>query len=281
MKHLKTSKRLILSALTLGLCFLAGQVLAEGWAAPCIPEPYDHQYTDETRCISVKSFKENDIAYFVADIQLKDAKQFKTALSGGKPSGRLETLSSMAQQNDAVLAFNGDDYGVHKYGTIIRNGELIRTHDTTRHMLIVDRDGNMSLRTDRKGESHAALGQELLESGTWQTFEFGPALVQDGQALAFSRDFDLISIRDTRREPRTAIGQIGPLHYVVIVADGRRDGHSIGMTLPELQQLFVSLGAQTALNLDGGGSTELWFQGEILNRPAGGKEREMSDMIFF
>lgn len=48
-----------------------------------------------------------------------------------------------------------------------------------------------------------------------------------------------------------------------------------------LQHMFVVLGAQTAINLDGGGSTELWFRGQILNQPAGGHERQLSDCIWF
>ena len=68
---------------------------------------------------------------------------------------------------------------------------------------------------------------------------------------------------------------------MIIVADGRQDGYSKGMTLQELQQLFVDYGAVTAMNLDGGGSSELWLNGEILNKPSGGKERSMSDIIWF
>ncbi|HPS81587.1 MAG TPA: phosphodiester glycosidase family protein, partial [Candidatus Limiplasma sp.] len=93
--------------------------------------------------------------------------------------------------------------------------------------------------------------------------------------------FDVISTSPTRKEPRTAIGQIGPLHYVILVVDGRQEGYSAGITLQDLQQLFVSYGAQTAMNLDGGGSTELWFQGQILNQPCGGEERYVSDAIYF
>ncbi len=91
----------------------------------------------------------------------------------------------------------------------------------------------------------------------------------------------MISTKPGRLEPRTAIGQVGPLHYLLVVVDGRQDGYSAGMTLPELQQLFIRYGAQTAMNLDGGGSAEMWFQGEILNKPAGGKERSVSDIICF
>ena len=247
------------------------------FATPCIEAPYDREYYGDDKQIVIRRFVQSDIAYFVADVQLTDASQFQTALCGEN----LERLSAMAEHSGAVLAINADDYKVHKYGTIIRNGELLRTHDTTRSMLIVDANGVFTVLADRAGENPEELSRQLMEIQTWQTFEFGPELVRNGQAVAFSPDFDLISTNPERREPQTAIGQIGPLHYVIIVADGRQSGYSRGMTLPELQRLFIGFGAQTAMNLDGGGSTELWFQGEVINRPSEGRERRLSDIIFF
>ena len=251
------------------------------WLAPCMDPPYDYQYRDNTRYITINQYTDKGITYYVADVQLADISAFQAALSGDKAYGKLEPVSAMADRNRAVLAINGDDYGTHKYGTIIRNGALIRANETTRNMMIVDQHGDMSILTDRKGEKPKELGQFLLAENVWHTFEFGPELVRGGQAVEFSAAFDVISTSSSRREPRTAIGQIGPLHYIIIVADGRQDGYSIGMTLPELQQLFVAYGAQTAMNLDGGGSSEIWFQGEIINRPAGGGERYVSDIIFY
>lgn len=251
------------------------------FVTPCIDAPYDHSYQDETRQIVVRRFEAGDIIYYVADVQLTDPSQLRTALSGDKPNGSLEPLSEIANRCGAILAINADDYGVHEYGTIIRNGELIRTHDTTRNMLIVDKNGDFSVRIDRKDEDPEALGQSLVEAETWQTFEFGPVLVQDGQAVDPSPAFDLISTNPKRREPRTAIGQIGPLHYVLIVADGRNTEHSKGMTLGEMQRLMLEMGAKTAMNLDGGGSSEMWFMGEIISQPSQGRERSISDILFF
>ena len=219
--------------------------------------------------------------YFVADVQIKSASQFGTALSGGRYGGGNEALSAMAEKAGAVLAINADNYGAHEYGVIIRDGTLYRTRETTRNMLIVDQNADLSVRAERDGENPEELGNELIAQGVMHTFEFGPELVRDGAAVEFNPDFNVISTRSNRREPRTAIGQIGPKHYVIIVADGRQDGYSKGMTLQELQQLFVDYGAVTAMNLDGGGSSELWLNGEILNKPSGGKERSMSDIIWF
>ena len=252
-----------------------------GWQTPRISYPYDYEYQDAFRYIVINRFVENDVTYFVADVQLANAAAFKTALSSDKVYGGLEPVSAIAARNQAIFAINADNYGVQKFGTIIRNGTLIRSNTTTRNMLIVDQDGGMSVISDRAGENPTSLGQQLLSENVWHTFEFGPELVRDGQAVSFNDAFDIISTSSSRREPRTAIGQIDALHYLVIVADGRQTGYSIGMTLPELQDLFVQYGAKTAMNLDGGGSSVLWFQGQVLNRPAGGDERYVSDIIYF
>lgn len=178
----------------------------------CMDAPYDYQYVDMDKQIVIRRFQENGITYFIADVQLTNVLQFQTALSSDQPMGQLETISEMARRNGAVLAINADDYGVHKYGTIIRNGELIRTHDTTRNMLIVDANGDSSVRVNRKNEKPKQLGDQLMAQNVWQTFEFGPELIRDGQAVSFSKDFDVISTSASRCEPRTAIGQIAPLH---------------------------------------------------------------------
>ena len=254
--------------------------LAE-WQTPCTTAPYDYQFQDDARYITVNRVARDGVTYFVADVQLAQATGFHTALSSGASSGGLESVSAMASRAGAVLAINGDDYGTHNYGVIIRNGELLRAEQTTRSQMAVDRNGDMTVRSERNGEDAAALGQQLVSEGVLQTFEFGPELVLDGKTAEFGTTFDIISTNPSRKEPRTAIGQIGPLHYVLLVVDGRQDGYSVGISLQDLQSLFLQYGAKTAMNLDGGGSTEMWFQGQVINRPSGGVERDVSDAIYF
>ena len=124
------------------------------------------------------------------------------------------------------------------------------------------------------------LAERLMQESTWQTFEFGPVLVENGQAAELPGRF-YVNCHDGYYEPRTAIGQLGPLHYIVIVVDGRRDNYSTGASIPQLQKLFLDEGAQFAFNLDGGGSTSLYFLGEVVNMPSGGKERSVSDIVMF
>jgi hypothetical protein len=82
------------------------------------------------------------------------------------------------------------------------------------------------------------------------------------------------------RHPRTGVGYDSDAGTVLFVTvDGRRPGYSVGMTLPRFAQLFKSLGADSALNLDGGGSTTMWVRGDVKNRPSDGAERAVTTAL--
>ncbi|MBO7406242.1 MAG: phosphodiester glycosidase family protein, partial [Clostridia bacterium] len=89
--------------------------------------------------------------------------------------------------------------------------------------------------------------------------------------------------RAMNSNPRTAIGMIEPNHFIFVVADGRSMS-SAGLSLYELAKFTQSLGAVTAYNLDGGGSSTMYYQGEVVNNPTSGgrtsKERAVSDIIY-
>ena len=72
-----------------------------------------------------------------------------------------------------------------------------------------------------------------------------------------------------KKHPRTAIGinREQDKLYIVVV-DGRQQNLSIGMSLEELAQFLIDLGAYDALNLDGGGSTTMWYDGRVVNSPS-------------
>lgn len=270
----------MLSKLLSGLmvvAFSAACMVQGGWQEPCISEPHAYVYQDNDRAIAINTIEVDQSVGYVVDVQLHRATGFHTA----RPDKGTTKLTEMLQGTGAVLAVNADNYRSHNYGVIIRDGQCIRKKKSTRHLLAVHPDGSLEMVWDRKAESSAVLSERLVQQGVLQTFEFGPVLVENGQAVTFPKNFKLISTSEKRREPRTAIGMISPLHYVIVVVDGRQPGYSEGISLQTLQQIFVDLGVQLAFNLDGGGSTELWFQGEIINRPSGGHERGLSDCIWF
>jgi exopolysaccharide biosynthesis protein len=64
--------------------------------------------------------------------------------------------------------------------------------------------------------------------------------------------------------------------WFFFVGDGRDGTHSVGFTLREAADILKKKGAAYALNLDGGGSTELWVDGRIVNVPSEKRERPVS-----
>ena len=83
--------------------------------------------------------------------------------------------------------------------------------------------------------------------------------------------------------PRTAMGIIDENHYVFIVSDGRTS-ESEGLSLYELATFAKTLGVKTLYNLDGGGSSTMYFNGKVINNPTtnGNKisERSVSDIVY-
>jgi len=244
-------------------------------------EPGELVYETDRLKVSIEQKQKDGMTYFVADVQLSNVSQFKTAFAGDDfRSGIYEAVSDIAGRYSPVLAINADFCRYHREGVIIRNGELLRAQNIKKHhLLIVDKDGNLSAETNRSGKQ-GLVANRLEQAETWQTFEFGPVLVENGEPVELPKSF-YINCNEGYDNPRTAIGQKGPLHYVIIVVDGRRDGYSTGASIPQVQQLFLDEGVDFAFNLDGGGSTTLYFLGEVVNMPSGGKERSVSDIIMF
>lgn len=108
----------------------------------------------------------------------------------------------------------------------------------------------------------------------------GPWLVRKGKVILNSSAEKFSPYLTLRRHPRTAIGVDKEGHLIVVTVDGRQT-ISVGMTLSELAQLLVELGAEEAINLDGGGSTGLVAYGCFLNSPSELKERPIANALGF
>jgi hypothetical protein len=78
--------------------------------------------------------------------------------------------------------------------------------------------------------------------------------------------------------PRSGIGVDNAGNLIVAVIDGRQEG-SKGMSLIQFAECMLALGSKDAINLDGGGSTALWFDGMIVNSPSDGQERKVANSI--
>lgn len=227
--------------------------------------------------ISVSTLREYDTDIYVVDVQVSSVEYLKTAFAKNSYGRNIkQTTSAMAAANNAILAINGDYYGFRDAGYVLRNGVLYRnTVSSGTDALVVGSDGTMYAASEA-----STSAQSLVESGAWQVLSFGPVLVEDGQVTV---DTNTEVGQSMTSNPRTAIGMISPLHYVIVVSDGRTSA-SEGLSLYQLAQVFQQQGATFAYNLDGGGSTTLWFNGSIINNPTDGRsggEREVSDIVYF
>lgn len=237
----------------------------------------DTSYSDGKTSIELKQYRQDDTTVYVADITLSDAGTLKTALANNTYGKNItQTTSDMAEETDAVLAINGDYYSARS-GYVIRNGVLYRdtSSDASQEDLVIYQDGSFEIVTE--GSVTAA---QLLENGAQQVLSFGPALVKDGE-VSVTQGEEVGKAMASN--PRTAIGQIDDLHYVMVVADGRTE-ESAGLSLYQMAEFMKSLGVKTAYNLDGGGSATMVFNGKVINQPTTGgsriSERKVSDIVY-
>ncbi len=238
----------------------------------------NNSYEDDHIKIKIETAQEYDTTFYVADIQLSDASYLKTALAEDTYGRNIkETTSEIAENHKAIFAINGDYYGFRDSGYVLRNGVLYRSSvrkSGDDEALVIDKEGNLSIVNENQ-----VSAQSLSDEGVWQVLSFGPALVENSEIVVNSGSE--VS-QSQSSNPRTAIGQVSSLHYIVIVADGRTN-ESKGLSLLELAQEFTKRGCTVAYNLDGGGSSTMYLNGKVINNPTDGRnsgEREVSDIVY-
>ena len=235
----------------------------------------DKSYRDENISISLTEYYENNTKIYVADVTLSSAEYLKTAFAKDSYGKNItETTSDMAEDKNAVFAVNGDYYGAQESGYVIRNGVVYRSTAKGADVLCVYTDGTLGIVSDSE-----YTADELVEKGVWQAFTFGPSLVEEGEVTVGVNDEVGKAMASN---PRTAIGMIDTNRFVFVVSDGRTS-ESSGLSLYELAQFMQGLGVKTAYNLDGGGSSTMYFNGQVINNPTSGrgiKERGVSDIVY-
>lgn len=223
---------------------------------------------------------DEQVTAFVADVVLGAATDLRSAFADDA-FGRniVQTTSEIAAANDAVFAINGDYYGFRETGIVVRNGVAYRDAGA-RAGLAFYRDGRVEVYDET-----ATNAQALVDAGVWNTLSFGPALLENGEVLAGIDDVEV----DTNvgnhsiqgAQPRTAVGVLGTNHLALVVVDGRSPGYSAGLTMSGLAEFIRDLGATTAYNIDGGGSSTMVSNGSLVNDPLGkGEERGTSDILY-
>jgi len=291
----------LLLALALVPCLaLAEDVLVEEYTIAPLPIDFtpghvadpanftDSGYEDETITVQMERVWVEDTHFNVARVKISDPSQLRTTLANPKNTNKTNRISTIAKDNNAVVAIGGDFFTKDSYGYVVRMQEVYRKKPLkSRDMLITDENGDFHIIKN----SDAAQLQALMESHTLvNVFNFGPALVIGGEKQEIDKDY---KYNPNGFEPRCAIGQVGPLEYLLVVADGGKgrelkitnaDGSvkkSHGCNMEMLAQFMADQGCLEAYNLDGGNSALMVFGEENYSKKSVSSERAVSDIIYF
>ena len=200
--------------------------------------------------------------------------QLNATISGSGEKVRVDNINQPRMLSTHVLVYT-PEWGMSspyapKYGMSLRvadgkitkasanpldipqNGYVISGPKKLLQPLLKDKDVKLTIKTipEWKNVKHIISG--------------GPYLVKNGEVFVDMTAQKLASIGG--RNPRTAVGYTSDNNLILVTADGR-EGSSIGMTLMELARFMQSLGCIGAINLDGGGSTVMYVDGKVVNKP--------------
>lgn len=253
------------------------------------PDPSSYtptSYHDASISVDIEQIKDEDknLSWTVAYVTIQDPSQLRTCIAGNSiKSERTASVLSMAKKYNAVIAVNGDYYvnDTQKKSFEYRMGEKIRSKTNARKdILIIDEnaDFHIVLMAD-KAVQQAEIDAICKEHTIINALTFGPALVKDGDLMTCPADYNY---NPNGEEPRMAIGQMGPLSYVLVVAEGR-GGYADGVTHQELANfMYDTLGCLQAYNLDGGNSGTMVLGDTVYKADHGtSKLRDLNDSIYF
>ncbi len=236
-------------------------------------------------------------AWYVSVSPDADSVRTEVLLSGDE-SDRRERVSAFAADTGACVVVNGGFFSVERTpafhaGLLVVDGvieapatrSVLRgefRYETARAALGLMPDGfDIAWATSRDGQlqawseppphvpgSPAKLEGEPAPWPVEDALGAGPALVSDGEVHVRTNEEVFFGSAIPNTHPRTAAGIRGDGTLLLVVVDGRQPV-SRGVDLEQLAALMADLGAEEALNLDGGGSSSLYVNGTLLNRPSG------------
>ena len=240
------------------------------FTVPPLPNPDKYTedgYEDQSIRVSVETRDINGITVHIAFVRIADASQLRTAVAGTAQNNKTVLFKALARDTHALVAINGDRYTSDAKKTTFeyRMTEKIRSKtNNLKDILIIDDLGDFHLFIKSQGlhkDDQPYFVNVMKEEGRQvvNAFTFGPALVKDGELLTVDEHY---GYNPHGREPRSAIGQTGPLSYVMVLVEGRTSGNDkAGISQQGLAQIMYDLGCVQAYNLDGGNTSEMIFCG--------------------
>ncbi len=239
----------------------------------------DTSYSDDNISVTLTEKTVSNTQVYVADVTVSSSEYLKTAFAQNTYGNNVTAKTSeTAANNNAILAVNGDYYGANTTGYVIRNGVVYRDtvrEDSSNGDLAIYKDGSFKIIYEDQ-----VSADQLVKDGVVNLLAFGPSLVENGEIVVNTKSEVGQSMASN---PRTSIGIIDENHYIIIVSDGRTL-ESEGLSLYQMAEIMKSYGVKAAYNLDGGGSSTLYFNGQVINKPTTNgntiSERSVSDIVY-
>ena len=236
-------------------------------------------YLDETiLCITWQEVIDNAV-YSFSEVKIAHASQFRRFLADGTyGSDKLYYTTEMAATVNAVTASSGDYYKYRSMGVIVYNGEVKRVNSQV-DTCYIDENGDLLFTKVGEITTTEQAEQFVRDNNIRFSLGFGPILVRDGENVA--PDSYLLG-EVYKKYSRAALIQMGELHYVLMTVNlGPDEGYRNTLTITELADFVMSLGAQQAYALDGGQTATIVVNDRLVNRPDYGTQRKISDIIYF
>ena len=192
-------------------------------------------------------------------------------------SGKLFLTSEMSKGVNAVLGCSGDYYSYRRRGLTIVDGQVKKFVTGLPDTCYINADGDLILERDQEFADMAEV-QAYTDTNSIQfSLSFGPILVKDGENIC-PKGYNLGEVKE--RYSRAALCQMDKLHYLYIAAG--MEGSATGlMTMRTFAGHVAQTGCRQAYALDGGQTTTIVLNNEVINHVNYGSERKISDIIYF
>ena len=245
----------------------------------------DYEYVDESISVKIYEGRYADTDYMYAHVKISHPSQLRTAPADVKATNKKVTFRSsatargrlVAKEANAVIAMNGDYYTKDECKVVLRMGTQYRNNaDGLRDLLIIDKNGDFSYLNAPTKADYAAY-YEANQTNLYQVFCFGPVLVENGELYA---DNSYILGEVNKQYSRAALCQMDNLHYVLVNSNAE-GGYVEGQTIKSFAKHLQEMGIKRAYALDGGQTTVIAMDGQLITAVDYGYQRQISDIIYF
>ena len=257
---------------------LEGQQMYFSADTQLLPGSKVQYYLDETILAITWKQKVENTAFTFAEVKLLHPSQFRRHLSGETfGSGKLALTSEMAHEVNAVVGCSGDYYSYRRRGLTIVDGKVEKFVTGLPDTCYINGEGDLILERDQVFADIGEVQAYADENDIRFSLSFGPILVKDGENIC-PKGYDLGEVKE--RYSRAAICQMDKLHYLYIAA-GMDEGAMSLMTMRTFSNHVAETGCRQAYALDGGQTTTIVLNNEVINHVNYGSERRISDIIYF